>query len=145
MQCYQLAFSTYTYYFMYLERLIVLMKKLIYIVIGLLSFALGALGVVLPILPTTPFLLLASFCFMRGSERINHWFIGTSLYQKHLESFIKERSMTKKQKLLLPGFASLMILIPFILVDNLIMRMTLILIIVIKWYYFIFRIKTKTN
>lgn len=121
------------------------MKKLIYIVIGLLSFALGAVGVILPVLPTTPFLLLASFCFMRGSERINRWFTGTSLYKKHLEPFVRERSMTKKQKLLLPAFASLMILIPFILVDNLMMRMTLILIVAIKWYYFIFRIKTRTN
>lgn len=129
----------------YLERLITTMKKFIYIAIGLLSFALGALGVLLPVLPTTPFLLLASFCFMRGSERINVWFTGTSIYKKHLESFVKERSMTKKQKLLLPAFASFMILIPFILVDNLMMRMTLILIVAIKWYYFTFKIKTKSN
>ena len=121
------------------------MKKFIYIVIGLLSFALGAIGIILPILPTTPFLLLASFCFVRGSERINRWFTGTSIYKKHLESFVTDRSMTKKQKLLIPGFASLMILIPFILVDNLMMRMTLILIVAIKWYYFTFKIKTKTN
>lgn len=110
-----------------------------------MSFALGALGVILPILPTTPFLLLASFCFMRGSERINLWFTDTSLYKKHLESFVKERSMTKKQKLILPAFASFMILIPFILIDNIIMRMTLVIIVAIKWYYFIFKIKTKTN
>ena len=121
------------------------MKKIIYIVVGLLSLVLGTLGVILPILPTTPFLLLASFCFMRGSERINLWFTGTSLYKKHLESFVKERSMTKKQKLLLPAFASFMILIPFILVDNIIMRMALIMIVSIKWYYFIFKIKTRTN
>lgn len=121
------------------------MKKFIYIVIGLLSLALGAIGVLIPVLPTTPFLLLTSLCFMRGSERINIWFTGTSLYKKHLESFLKERSMTKKQKLLLPGFASLMILIPFIIVDNLIMRITLVLIVAIKWYYFIFKIKTRTN
>ena len=122
-----------------------LMKKIIYIIIGLLSFALGALGVLLPILPTTPFLLLASFCFVRGSDRMNRWFTGTSLYKKHLESFITNRTMTKKQKLFIPGFASLMIFIPFILIDNFLMRITLVLIIVIKWYYFFFRIKTKIN
>lgn len=137
--------SIYTYYFIYLERLIVFMKKFIYIVIGLLSFALGAIGIILPILPTTPFLLLASFCFVRSSDRINRWFTGTSIYKKHLESFVTDRSMTKKQKLLIPGFATLMILIPFILVDNLMMRMTLILIVAIKWYYFTFKIKTRTN
>ena len=70
-------------------------KKGIYICIGLVAFALGAIGVILPILPTTPFLLLASFCFAKGSERFNTWFINTKVYKKHLESFVKERAMTK--------------------------------------------------
>lgn len=121
------------------------MKKIIYIVLGLLAFGLGALGVILPILPTTPFLLLASFCFVRGSERINNWFIGTTIYKKHIETFINERSMTKKQKLIIPGFATVMILIPFILVDNLPMRMTILIVIIFKWYYFIFKVKTRTQ
>lgn len=121
------------------------MKKIIYIVLGLLAFGLGALGVILPILPTTPFLLLASFCFVRGSDRINNWFIGTTIYKKHIETFINERSMTKKQKLIIPGFATVMILIPFILVDNLPMRMTILIVIIFKWYYFIFKVKTRTQ
>lgn len=121
------------------------MKKCLYIIVGLLSFAIGAIGVILPVLPTTPFLLLASFCFVRGSDRFNNWFINTSIYKKHLESFVKDRTMTKKQRILLPAFATCMILIPFILVDNLMMRMTLILIVAIKWYYFIFKIKTRIN
>ena len=52
-------------------------KKYIYITVGLIAFALGAIGVALPILPTTPFLLLASFCFARGSEKFNIWFAQT--------------------------------------------------------------------
>ena len=117
-------------------------KKGIYICIGLVAFALGAIGVILPILPTTPFLLLASFCFAKGSERFNTWFINTKVYKKHLESFVKERAMTLKQKVCLLAFADTMLAFPLILVDVLAMRITIILLMVFKFYYFIFRIKT---
>lgn len=119
-------------------------KKGIYICIGLVAFALGAIGVILPILPTTPFLLLASFCFAKGSERFNTWFISTKVYKKHLESFVKERAMTLKQKVILLAFADTMIAIPLITVDVLPMRITLIALILFKLYYFIFKIKTIT-
>ena len=46
---------------------------------GFLCFALGMVGVVLPILPTTPFILVAAFCFARSSERLNAWFKCTAL------------------------------------------------------------------
>lgn len=117
-------------------------KKYIYITIGLISFVLGAIGVALPILPTTPFLLLASFCFAKGSERFNTWFINTKIYKKHLESFVKERAMTLKQKVCLLAFADFMLAFPLIILDNLHVKIFLITLILFKFYYFIFRIKT---
>lgn len=117
-------------------------KKYIYVVVGLISFVLGAIGVILPILPTTPFLLLASFCFVRGSERFDKWFKSTKIYQKHLESFVNKRAMTMKQKITILLFADFMLAFPIILVDNLHMRLFLIALVCFKFYYFIFRIKT---
>lgn len=117
-------------------------KKYIYITVGLIAVVLGAIGVALPILPTTPFLLLASYCFARGSERFNNWFINTKLYKNHLESFVNERAMTLKQKVTLLAFADFMLAFPLIFIDSLIMKGVIVLLILCKFYYFIFRIKT---
>ena len=111
----------------------------------MISFIIGSIGVVLPVLPTTPFLLLSSFCFVRGSKKFDKWFRGTKLYKKHLENFIKEKAMTLKQKVTLVLFADFMMLIPFIMVDNMYMRITLICVALFKLYYFTFKIKTIKN
>lgn len=73
--------------------------KIIYLAAGLLALALGAVGIVLPILPSTPFLLLAAFCFARSSQRLNTWFKGTKLYKNNLETFVSGRGMTRAAKL----------------------------------------------
>lgn len=117
-------------------------KKSIYIVIGLIFVVIGSIGVILPVLPTTPFLLLASACFVKGSDKFDKWFKETKLYKNHLEDFVNTRSMTMKTKVSLILFADIMIAFPLIIIDSLIMKSVLILVILFKLYYFTFRIKT---
>lgn len=117
-------------------------KKGLYISVGLLCVVLGAIGVILPILPTTPFLILASACFVRGSDKFDKWFKGTKLYKNNLESFVNNRSMTMKTKVRILLFADIMLLFPLVIIDSLIMKFVLIFIILSKLYYFMFRIKT---
>ena len=74
-------------------------KKIIFIVVGCICLALGTVGVILPILPTTPFYLVTAYCFARSSQRLNDWFKSTKLYKKHLESFVEKRGMLLKTKL----------------------------------------------
>ena len=119
-------------------------KKYFYITLGFIALGLGLVGVILPILPTTPFLLLTSFCFAKGSERFHVWFTNTNIYKKHLESFVRERAMTLKQKVVLLSLVNFMLAFPLILVDVLPMRITIIVLIIIKLYYFIFKVKTIT-
>lgn len=75
------------------------MKKAILIITGCIGVGLGAVGAVLPLLPSFPFLLLAAVCFAKSSERLDRWFRGTKLYKNDLESFVKGQGMTKRTKI----------------------------------------------
>ena len=86
--------------------------------LGFLFFGLALVGVALPFLPTTPFALLAAFCFARSSERLDAWFHGTKLYRTVLEGFAKKRAMTVKAKLMLLGPVTLVLGASFLLMAN---------------------------
>ena len=116
--------------------------KIIYVILGFISMGLGIAGSFLPVLPTVPFLLLASFFFARGSERFHGWFTQTRIYKNYLENFEKNRSMTLKAKIGLLCLSSTMIAFPIFLLKNNYLRLALILVVIFKYYYFIFRIKT---
>lgn len=84
-------------------------KKLLYVIVGCISVVLGAIGAVIPFLPSVPFLLLAAFCFARSSERLNTWFTDTKLYQDNLADYTAGRGMTKKAKIRIMGTVTLLI------------------------------------
>ncbi len=119
------------------------LKKTIYIIIGTLSMVAGAVGIVLPLLPTTPLLLLTAYCYARGSDRFHAWFTGTRLYKRYLENFVRDRSMPLLTRILLPSAVSAMLLIVIISFDITALRIVAGLLMAVKWYYFIFRIKTQ--
>lgn len=112
------------------------------VALGFVFTALGAIGVVLPILPTTPFLLLAAACFANGSERFHRWFCSTKLYRNHLEGFIQTRSMPLKTKLCICIPVSAMLIAIGVATPILPMRICLAVLIAVKWWFFIFWIKT---
>lgn len=116
--------------------------RIVWLLIGFLSMGIGAVGVVLPVLPTTPFLLLASFCLAKGSARFHRWFTGTNLYKKHLESFVENRTMTLKTKFSLLIPASCMLILAFLAMQNVYGRVFIIFLILFKYVYFFTRIRT---
>lgn len=118
-------------------------KKMIYIVIGCISMGLGAIGVVLPILPTVPFLLLAAFCFGRSSEKLNNWFTQTKLYKNNLESYVKGEGMTMKTKLRIMVTVTVLMTIGFVMMKAVtIGRIVLACVWVFHVIYFVFGVKT---
>lgn len=72
--------------------------RLIYFIIGILSLGMGVLGIVLPVLPTTPFLLLAIACFSRSSKRFEDWLYHTKMYQIYVADFRETGSISKERK-----------------------------------------------
>ena len=119
------------------------LKKTIYIAVGCLSTALGAVGTVLPLLPTVPFLLLAAFCFARSSERLHTWFVGTALYRKHLESYVEGRGMTRGTKVRIMVLVTALMLLGFVMMDRIVVgQIVLGVIWVLHLLYFLFGVKT---
>ena len=116
--------------------------KYLYFILGLVFMLIGMIGVVLPILPTTPFLLAALFFFTKSSSLAKIWFQGTKLYQNHLNDFVTRRAMTLRTKVMLLSFASTMLLIAFLMMNNIYGRIMIVLLVIFKYYYFISRIET---
>ncbi len=119
-------------------------KKVIFVVVGSISLGLGALGAVLPLLPTVPFLLLAAWCFARSSQRLHDWFVGTRLYKENLESYVAGEGMTRKVKIRIMAMVTLLMAVGFIMMHAVpVGRIVLGAVWVFHVLYFIFGIKTR--
>lgn len=94
------------------------LKKILFVILGCVSLALGAVGAVLPLLPAVPFLLLAAFCFAKSSDRLHRWFTHTKLYQNNLESYVNGKGMTRKTKIKIMVTVTVLMSIGFIMMNQ---------------------------
>jgi hypothetical protein len=120
-------------------------KRIAFVVLGCISLVLAVLGIVLPILPTVPFLALAAFCFAKSSDRLNNWLLNTKLYQNNLADFKAGKGMTVKTKTRILVTVTLVMAIGLIVM---LMKGVIVgsIVLVIVWlghiYYFGFKVKT---
>ena len=72
--------------------------RYLYITIGSISLAFGVLGIILPIIPTTPFLLLSSYCFVRSSKKLYSWLIHHKIFGSYLYHYVTYKAISKRAK-----------------------------------------------
>jgi uncharacterized membrane protein YbaN (DUF454 family) len=72
--------------------------KLLFITGGWVSLALGIAGIPLPLLPTTPFLLLAAFCFAEGSDRLHDWLVNHVHFGPPIRRWREHRAISRRTK-----------------------------------------------
>lgn len=119
------------------------LKKLLFLILGCLCLALGCIGIVLPILPTVPFFLATVFFFARSSQRLHRWFVGTKMYKKYLESFVKKKGMTLGTKATIIASVTLLMGIGFAAMGRVpVGRWLLAVVWICHIVYFVFGVKT---
>ncbi len=74
-------------------------QRYLFLVAGTVSLGLGILGIPVPLLPTTPFLLLSAYCYARSSRRFYYWLINHRVLGKHIINYWEYRGVSMKVKL----------------------------------------------
>lgn len=74
------------------------LKKSLYVVLGLIFFAVGTAGIIIPVLPTFIFYAEAAFFFGRSSEKLNAWFTGSSFYKENVSPIFEKKGVTEKAR-----------------------------------------------
>lgn len=103
-------------------------KKYLFIALGSLSLGLGAVGVAIPVLPTTPFLLIALACYLRSSRRLYDWLMHNKLFGPYLYNYVTYRAVPKATKVAALAILWTGLITSILLVDLLYVRLILLIV-----------------
>ncbi len=117
--------------------------RFVSIALGWIFVTAGIVGAFVPVLPTTPFLLLGAFFFARGSAKFHDRLTQSDFYTRHVQSSVKDGMMPVKTKVRIVTTAYIMLLIPLITIDHLIIRVIIVGCMIMIFITFTFIIKDK--
>lgn len=118
--------------------------KLLLIVLAFMSLILGICGIFLPVLPTTPFLLLSAWLFSRSSHRLHIWLLNHGIFGRYIRDFQEEKALALRVKVISVSFLWIAMLFSMLWVGNQrIWLQTLLLVIAIGVTWHILSFKTK--
>jgi len=105
------------------------LKRYLFIIAGTLSVILGIIGIFLPVLPTTPFLLLAAACYIRGSQKMYNLLLNNRYLGAYIRNYLEGKGMTLKVKCITIGLLWITIgLTTFLAIENLAIRIILLIV-----------------
>lgn len=73
--------------------------RTLWFIAGTICVVLGAVGMVLPLLPTTPFLLAAAACYYKSSEKMHRWLLNNKWFGEYIRNYTEGKGLTKKTKI----------------------------------------------
>ncbi|WP_229740678.1 YbaN family protein [Ornithinibacillus halotolerans] len=123
---------------------IINIRSILFATVGFISFGFGVAGVVLPVIPGGPFFLFAAFCFGKSSKRVEDWFKSTIFYKDYVVRLKENKGMTRKEKIRINLIADAFIIFSIIYVDIIFVKIIILILGIIKHYYFIKKIPTLT-
>ena len=88
--------------------------RLIYILLGTIFLIIGSIGIIVPGLPTTPFLLLTAFFYIRSSRKLYDWLLNHKFLSKYIYVFVENKSMPLHSKIIAIGMMLVMVSISVI-------------------------------
>jgi uncharacterized membrane protein YbaN (DUF454 family) len=118
-------------------------QKFFYILLGTISLGLGIIGLILPVLPTTPFILFSSWCYYRGSERFHDWLINHPYLGKIVEEYSDKEGITRDSKAKAIGLTWIAVSLTAIFILESIFMRALIILLAIIGTIIILRLKTR--
>ncbi|MBM7642857.1 YbaN family protein [Streptococcus loxodontisalivarius] len=121
------------------------MKKVLLIIAGFVSLFLGIIGIILPILPTTPFLLLAGSCFAASSEKFDKWLRGTKLYDFYVADYAETKSISRSRKKRIIVQIYILMAISIFFAPLLPVKILLVLLTAFITYYLFYKIPDKED
>ena len=118
------------------------LKRKLFIVAGSIALVLGIAGIIVPVLPTTPFLQLAAICYMKGSKRLYNALLGNRWVGKYLRNYLEGKGMSLKMKIWTLSLLWIAILITAALATDSVIVRIILAVVLIGVTIHIFTIKT---
>lgn len=118
------------------------LKKTLFILIGLFALLLGLVGLFVRLLPTTPFLLLSSWCFARSSRRLHQRLLHSQIYQKTVKEYMERKGFPLKTKILILCWVWILLLLLFFTSTDPLIKGIALALGTAKTLFFLFLIKT---